>query len=698
MKLRLFFIILFLVSTIFSGAYSLHFFTSHYTFVNRMDFRFVILLIMAVVLQMVAHLLRAYKSRYLLGRIREVRIRSLFKGLSVGYLFNSLLPLRLGEFIRAFYIGDAVSISKSTVFMSILIERLVDGIVLGLCFISAALFIKDFSRSGYIIMTKLGLSLLILSLVLAALISIIRSENKLLLRFVRAGSSIFNPHISNRIRLMAWSGIYGTRLMLASKGTMLKYCLVSLIMWAVYFCSTAAVVLAFFNFKMLSSMWFTIQSSYAGISTPAGPGYIGTFQLIVSHLLSKITTSPVDGFALFNWLIITIPIALIGIFVLAKQRFQQKKDAPEQDALINKLYREKDISAEFGNFLDAYFNGEEINRILTQAELDGKFKLIKSFKGGSNAHTMLVWQDQALFVKKITLPQFADKLQAQAQWLIERDHLPHLPRVVNEEHTPSYYSYDLEFHEDYFPFFDYIHSHTAKASYDILGAMLDFMDRSVYEPTAVKGGMENLQDYIANKILGKINDTVAVNSQISQLIAAPTIIINGKKYDNILQAVEKVRTNKQAMDDLANYSESPIHGDLTVDNLIASARGSFLLLDPNNENQVSSPVVDYGKLYQSLHSGYEFLIQLESCQVRKANIDFEDSKSQKYAELFSLLDTKLQNTLKPRDYHTILFHEAVHYCRMLTYRANINSRTLPVFYATAVRLFNEFLGQYDHKA
>jgi hypothetical protein len=32
---------------------------------------------------------------------------------------------------------------------------------------------------------------------------------------------------------------------------------------------------------------------------------------------------------------------------------------------------------------------------------------------------------------------------------------------------------------------------------------------------------------------------------------------------------------------------------------------------------------------------------------------------------------------------------------MLTYRANIDPETVPVFYGIAVRLFNQFLRQYE---
>lgn len=697
MKVRIFLIILFLCSVSISAFYFVRFLGHHPHIIEKVDAYFILLIIAAIILQIAAHVLRAHKSRLLLDKIRESDTATLFRGLSIGYLFNSLLPLRLGEIIRAFYVGDALAVSKTTVFMSIIIERLVDGVILGVSFIAAGLLIESASHGGFVVMTKLGASLLILSTLLVLLVNIVRSENKLLLRGIHGITSIFNSSISSRLRFIAWSAIYGTRLMLSDRASLRKYYGLSIIMWAGYFLSTAAVVLAFFHAVSFHKLWFITQSSYAGISTPVGPGYIGTFQLIVSRLLEKIDIVSSSGFSLLIWAVITLPISAIGLFVLIRQRVNQHRQIAHQDALINKLYREKDVSTEFSHFLDAYFNGEEINKVLTQAELDGKFKLVKSFKGGSNAHTMLVWQNEQLVVMKITLPQFTDKLQAQAQWLIDRENLPHLPKIVDEERSQNYYYFSLAYHENFFPFFDFIHSRSTKSSYEVLQKILTFMSKTIYKAEPTKNGEQNLADYIESKVLGKVNDTAAISNRISQLLVPAKLTINGMGYDNMLQVIEKIQANKQAMQDLASYQESPIHGDLTVDNLMASSAGEFLVIDPNNENQVSSPVVDYGKLYQSLHSGYEFLIQLESCQVDEDSVKFEDSKSQKYADLFRQLDGKLEASLDQKTYRSILFHEAVHYCRMLTYRANINPQTLPIFYATAVKLFNEFLEQYNHK-
>lgn len=224
------------------------------------------------------------------------------------------------------------------------------------------------------------------------------------------------------------------------------------------------------------------------------------------------------------------------------------------------------------------------------------------------------------------------------------------------------------------------------------------MNTHIYreKPVSNKVARKNLNDYIANKVIGKVNDAAAMSPDLSTLMAHPTLTVNGMKYDNILQVVEKIKNHKAAMNDLISYRESPIHGDLTIDNLIVSSEADYLVIDPNNENQVSSRIVDFAKMYQSLHSGYEFLIQLEKCEVKENQINFEDAMSHKYAEIFQAFDQNLRRELSEAEYRSILFHEAVHYCRMLTYRININPATVAVFYGTAVRLFNEFLAQYTN--
>lgn len=654
---------------------------------------FCLILSVAISLQFLGHYLRAYKSKLLLNLIRKSDTKTLFKGLSVGYLFNTLLPLRLGEIIRAFYVGDELAISKTSVFMSIIIERIVDGLILGLSVISSALIITNISTGASIAMIKIGFAFLVISLVLFFILILVIKEDSIGLKLIHRLSSLFNAKIKDRMRFIAWSCIFSTRLYLDNKKNLLKYLLLSCLMWSVYFLSTLCILLGFYVGDSFQKLWYSIQSTYAGVVAPSGPGYIGSFQIIVTDLLGKIGLTEAASYAVVAWIVIVLPVSIVGVIVLVQKKHTSSQEPTDQVMLINKLHRDRDISSELSQFLDAYFQNEPINKILTEAELNAKFNLIKSFKGGSNAHTMLVWQNDEIRVKKITLEQYKDKLLDQAKWLKKRSSLKHIPNVIAEETTEHYYYFDLEYREDYFPLFEYIHSHDVSESFKIIKRVLKFMSKNVYEYSTPTKHRKQVFKYIEQKVEGKINDTAQLNASISKLLTYKNIKVNGISYPNILETIEKIKNNSKKIAILEKYFETPIHGDLTVDNIISSETGDFLILDPNNENQVSTPAVDYGKIFQSLHSGYEFLIQLDTCDVRGNIISFEEIKSHKYEGIFSMLDKELKSTLSDAEYSSIFFHEAVHYCRMLTYRANINPETVPVFYATAVKLFNEFMDQ-----
>ncbi len=698
MKQRQFFILLFVGGAGISVFYFFDFLKQHPTLEGALHGSSLLFIGLAIVLQLCAHLVRADKSRFLLNKIRPAKASVLFRGLSVGFLFNTLLPLRIGEFIRAIYIGEALSISKTTVFVSIIIERIVDGFILGFLLLIAGFIVENQYHLAFVITWQIGWTLILVSAMLSVVINTLRNEHRWLLKTVHGATSVFNPKISDRLRFMSWSAIYGTKLMLSDRRSLLRYIRASIVMWILYISSTVFAVLAFFESLSPAKTWYAVQSIYAAVGTPLGPGYPGTLHIVLLKLFSRVELLATSGFSLMVWSVMVVPISIIALLVLIRQRFDEERDIPAQEMLIHKLYREKDISRELSHFLDAYLKGERINQILTQAELDGKFRLIKSFKGGSNAHTMLAWQHEQLYVKKLTLIQYADKLEEQAKWLLEREHLEHIPKVVRQDKTAHYYSFDIEYKEAYYPFFDFIHSNTTTMSSRVLNKILRFMNTHIYreKPVSNKVARKNLNDYIANKVIGKVNDAAAMSPDLSTLMAHPTLTVNGMKYDNILQVVEKIKNHKAAMNDLISYRESPIHGDLTIDNLIVSSEADYLVIDPNNENQVSSRIVDFAKMYQSLHSGYEFLIQLEKCEVKENQINFEDAMSHKYAEIFQAFDQNLRRELSEAEYRSILFHEAVHYCRMLTYRININPATVAVFYGTAVRLFNEFLAQYTN--
>ncbi|HKU19068.1 MAG TPA: lysylphosphatidylglycerol synthase transmembrane domain-containing protein [Candidatus Saccharimonadales bacterium] len=653
----------------------------------------------AIALQMLGHWLRAVKHRYLLEQIRPIRTIEVFKGQMIGLLFNTILPFRLGELVRAHYIGKGVSISRSAVFATILFERLIDTAVVVLM---GLLLLTNVSHAyTHSLVYTLGV-LLIGGLALGVLLTVARMQQRWLLRAILHFSRLFNRRLRNRIRMMCWSAIYCLKNVITLR-RMPRYLLLTVIMWMFYLSSAFVLVRGMLMAVPLTKQVLAAAAVYFGVSVPSGPAYIGTFRRLFSNI-STIPTSLLNSthspFAL--WLLLIAPTTVLGfIFLLSKQHlYYRKKSRDALHVLRNKLYRDKDITSEFAHFLDAYFNGNQLNRILTAEELSNNFQVLKTFKGGSNALTLLAWQDDRMVVKKITLKQYEEKLRAQYLWLKERESLPEITHVVAEHRTnDDYYAIDIEYLDDYVPFFDVIHSSSARKNKEVLRNICAFVDKRIYtKKRPLKNPRRVLNKYIDTKAIGKITDAASANLDIAHLLTYDMLTVNGRDIKNFEAILEEITHHKQAMADLTDVVECPIQGDLTIDNIIVKPdTGKFVILDPNNENAISDPIVDYAKLMQSVHSGYEFLYTLPACKIEKNNVNFEERRSAQYDALYADLCAQLQERLSPGRYRAILFHEAVHYCRMLTYRVSINPDTAAAFYAIAVRLFNDFMEQYDDR-
>lgn len=90
------------------------------------DLRWVVLLLGLVVADIG---LRALRWRLLLSPVADVPFRTTLSGLLVGYLANNILPARLGELVRAAYLGERAGVSRSTVLGTVVVERVVDTAV-----------------------------------------------------------------------------------------------------------------------------------------------------------------------------------------------------------------------------------------------------------------------------------------------------------------------------------------------------------------------------------------------------------------------------------------------------------------------------------------------------------------------------------------------------------------------------------------
>jgi glycosyltransferase 2 family protein len=101
----------------------------------------------------VALALRSWRWGILLAPVRRLSFGQVYYGLLVGYAANNLLPARLGELVRADFVGRRYQISRLSVMGTIVVERLFDVVVfIGFIFSGiAALHTTGDARIGQIL-------------------------------------------------------------------------------------------------------------------------------------------------------------------------------------------------------------------------------------------------------------------------------------------------------------------------------------------------------------------------------------------------------------------------------------------------------------------------------------------------------------------------------------------------------------------
>ena len=101
-------------------------------------------LIPAIIVYFGSLYFRSYRWRFLLKPFTETSTMRLYPVVMVGYMANNLLPMRIGELARSYYLSTREPVRGSTALATILIERVFDGLTLLFILAASALFLPVF--------------------------------------------------------------------------------------------------------------------------------------------------------------------------------------------------------------------------------------------------------------------------------------------------------------------------------------------------------------------------------------------------------------------------------------------------------------------------------------------------------------------------------------------------------------------------
>ncbi|MBQ7896470.1 MAG: flippase-like domain-containing protein [Oscillospiraceae bacterium] len=447
-------------------------------------------------------------------------------------------------------------------------------------------------------------------------------------------------------------------------------------------------------------MWLFYIASYAllGMFMSSQGSHYNLVEIVItlfsrSNLDLSALSAAVSGAGLWQeQFIISIfnllPPVILFLVTLSRPFRSAEKIADNDDGSFLNMLPQIDEKDQL-NFLDDYFSARRPELLKKFITINRDISIIADYSSGSNASTILCMDNGEIFYRKYAFGADGDKLAEQLQWLRRNeDNLP-LCSILRGEHNDDYCCYDMVYNSDASGMFPFIHSHPIAASRDILLRVLDTMEEGLYKKSSRPADRTLLEKYIDKKVCGNL-DILNSSRELHDLMACDTLIINHREYKN-MPLLSKLFDREHLLEVFSQDSCADIHGDLTIENIIctpASEKG-FYIIDPNTGNLHDSPFLDYAKLLQSLHGGYEFMTKTNAVTVDKNRVDFIYTRSTAYDELFLAMKTYLEQHLSPQQVRSVFYHELVHWLRLLPYKLRKDPKRAAMFYAGLVMVAND---------
>jgi aminoglycoside phosphotransferase (APT) family kinase protein len=142
-------------------------------------------------------------------------------------------------------------------------------------------------------------------------------------------------------------------------------------------------------------------------------------------------------------------------------------------------------------------------------------------------------------------------------------------------------------------------------------------------------------------------------------------------------------------------SQTDIHGDLTIDNLIIKNDRQWMMIDPNPTSVFKVGLMDWGKLLQSLHKAYETLARGANIECGPNYINLAFQRSDRYEQLYGVVMEELRLLYGKQGIKEALLHEIIHYLRLIPYKLKVEDQSGLLFFAVTCILIREFKEQYE---
>jgi hypothetical protein len=325
--------------------------------------------------------------------------------------------------------------------------------------------------------------------------------------------------------------------------------------------------------------------------------------------------------------------------------------------------------------------------------------VLRRFKGGSFAETLLVEDDEKLFVRKRVskrenLRLGYSKLKNQFRTLERFSRMSEglVPALYQELDDTIEYSYDME----YLPNHRLLSECSSGERGAALESLLGVLNERVYGTRAHNSasGAVWLEAHLANKIYARL-DTMLAHPRLAALVSEREITIDHVQYPGLRELLGTV-SSPHHIARFAPAALCAVHGDLTFENVLY-ANGNVRLIDMDGADYIDAPELDLGKLFQSIVARYEDWahadrLLLESTHA--SNLVCQHAAEAPDPELLAITVQAWSRILAGSPAHVEVkgwFYMGLHLLRMVPFRLNVSEDQALYALANGIRWIHRAL-------
>ncbi|BCZ49013.1 hypothetical protein psyc5s11_50800 [Clostridium gelidum] len=637
----------------------------------------ILFMLVAIITLLIGHVFKVLRWSLFIDVYEKPNINSLLLALSTGHMMNALLPIRLGDFVRMYISGKNMKNRYFLAISTVLIDIYLDVVVVGVIF--ALLLIFPGLSDTFAFYARIFVILAIASTLLLLLFFRFSKPVKKIIRYV---SSIFNQKIELRILYLTWSLINSLKDILR-KLNKSKFLLYTLGIWGAY---------------IISYYLFATAVTKMGIEMTTVDVFLTVFTSNCWSLFRNYNAmSGIYGFSMLMLVFTTVSLLPVLAFSIVGMLFSansmtEVETKQKYRYLLPQLNPNEKLA-----FLEEYFSGENRDRIYLYVKINQDVNVIQDCSAGSNAITILCMANDETFYRKYAFGEDAYKLKEQICWLQNHEKFLPLPKIMRNHFDDSYCSYDMEYDSSAVGFFTYIHSISVEESWNKLSNVLKVLHSNLHTNNLRNASNIDIHKYINEKVEKNIDLIKNFGGKfLKALYEYDYLIINGTRYKN-LKHYNHILNHEFIYKIFMNDPCSDIHGDMTIENIICllqSGDREFYLIDPNTGNVHETSYLDYSKLLQSLHGGYEFLMATTNVEIEGNSINFLYAVSHAYKRLYERYNDYLYKNFDEESIKSIYFHEIVHYLRLMPYKIRKDPKKAIIFYAGLIMVLDDVCNMF----